>query len=232
MAFEFDPNEIDLNGSGLFSFNPLPGIDTFDDRFFQQESAANKFVLDIGIPIGLPPDSNISAALNTASDIVKPLDPFGVNAAVRGFDKLSNNQTKTWNYFKALGFTPQSAAGIMGNLMQESTPSIDPTLKQGGGGPGRGIMQWTYSERWQSLVKYANSRGLDPNSLVAQLEYMVQEMKTYKSGGQTVYDRIKVMTDIEDATNFFEKTMERAGKPMMEKRIAYAKQVYKSFTGQ
>lgn len=142
-----------------------------------------------------------------------------------------NNQEKTWNYFKALGFTPQSIAGIMGNLMQESTPNIDPTLKQGGGGPGRGIMQWTYSQRWQSLLKYAASHNMDPNDLATQLNYMVQEMKTYKSGGQAVYDKIKVMTNIESATYFFEETMERAGKPMMERRIAYAKQVYNLFAG-
>ena len=46
------------------------------------------------------------------------------------------------------------AAGIIGNLDQES--GMDPTISQYDGGPGRGIAQWSTGGRWDTD---ANSHG-------------------------------------------------------------------------
>src|SRR5215472_13538310 len=59
---------------------------------------------------------------------------------------LSPNAQTAYEYFVGQGLTSFQAAGIVGNLEQES--NIDPTIKQFGGGPGRGIAQWSAGGRW------------------------------------------------------------------------------------
>jgi hypothetical protein len=135
-----------------------------------------------------------------------------------------DNQAYVWNFFRRLNFTPESIAGIMGNLMQESGEGINPKSSQLGGGPGRGIMQWTVNQRWAELVRWAKKRGLDEWALQTQLEYIVIELNKYR-----IYDTMRSFKDIEDATYFFERKMERAGKPNMPRRIRYAQQVYGRF---
>src|SRR6476620_7954591 len=58
---------------------------------------------------------------------------------------LANNPRTAFNYFVSKGLTQTQAAGIVGNLMQES--SVMPTAVQPGG-PGRGIAQWSVGGRF------------------------------------------------------------------------------------
>src|ERR1700683_922620 len=51
------------------------------------------------------------------------------------------NEKTAYDYFGAKGLTNFQAAGIVGNLDQES--GVDPTIDQENGGPGRGIAQWS-----------------------------------------------------------------------------------------
>src|ERR1043165_8022257 len=61
---------------------------------------------------------------------------------------LTNNPHAAFNFYKAKGLSDVQAAGIVGNLMQES--SVSPTAVESGGGPGRGIAQWSIGGRWNS----------------------------------------------------------------------------------
>lgn len=132
------------------------------------------------------------------------------------------NRAKVWNMLVDKGFTNQAAAGIIGNLMQES--GVDPKSNQGGGGPGRGIMQWTVNERWASLQTWAKKRGMNSRDLDTQVGFMIKEMKDYG-----VYNKIRRMDDYKEATKYFEDTMERAGIPNMENRYKYAREALKQF---
>lgn len=143
----------------------------------------------------------------------------------------TTNAAKIWNYLIINhNFTPHGAAGVIGNLMQESSPNIDPTFKQYGGGPGRGIMQWTVSERWASLLSWATGAGRDPNDLYTQLDWMIMEMKSYKHKGNSVFSYFLTINDVKEAVYLFETTMEKAGKPLMEKRYRYAQSVFDNFS--
>src|SRR4051794_15363078 len=51
------------------------------------------------------------------------------------------NDKVAFDFFLGKGLTPIQAAGIIGNLDQES--GMSPTISQYGGGPGRGIAQWS-----------------------------------------------------------------------------------------
>jgi cell wall-associated NlpC family hydrolase len=132
----------------------------------------------------------------------------------------NSNGQKVFNTLIKQGFTREAAAGVIGNLMQES--SVDPNSHQGGGGPGRGIMQWTESQRWQDLIKWAGKRdiwGLD-----TQVGFMLKEMsdRGFTSG-------YKTMTSVTGATQSFESTMEAAGTPNMAARFGYANAALKSY---
>ena len=104
-------------------------------------------------------------------------------------------EKKTW---KGRGFTPQeedvlkflqergitdraALATILGNIKQESR--FDTIICEGGRRTGYhnchsggfGLIQWTTSGRYRGLGQFAAKYGLDPNSLDAQLRWMVNE---------------------------------------------------------
>lgn len=138
----------------------------------------------------------------------------------------NNNAEKIYNQLIAEGFTPQAAAGVIGNIMQES--GADPTKKQYGGGPGRGLIQWGTGkgsgERYDRLTKWAKENGKDPLALETQYQYMMMEMKE-----RGTYRRLKGVTDVNQATLLFEKEMTQAGKPMMENRYKFAQSAIKQY---
>lgn len=158
-----------------------------------------------------------AGARSTASD-KGDSGRMGVGAQVGG----SSNAAKVWNMLMAEGFGAAAAAGIIGNLQQES--GVNPLSNQGGGGPGRGIMQWTNTERWASLKSWAHRRGVSARSLSTQVEYMLKEMRDYGVLGQ-----MKNIDDVQKATDFFQYKMERAGEPNMPARYKYAREALKQF---
>jgi len=124
----------------------------------------------------------------------------------------------------AKGYLPEQAAAIIGNLMQES--GCDPGVYQGGGGPGRGIAQWTESERWATLCQWAQGRG-DPWSLPIQVAFMLEEMATNINSYND--NQFRGIRDLTVATEYFCETYEGAGIPQMDTRIREAQQAYQDF---
>lgn len=160
----------------------------------------------------------------------------------------NSNAEIVWNFCISQGFTAQTAAAVIGNMQQES--GVDPAKCQGGGGPGRGLLQWEEgSSRYAALVQFASQRGTTWSDIQAQLLYFVQEapsqfeaytghgVHTYPSGAvawiaeKMTFDQFKALTDIPWATEAFERVYTRASQPLMEKRIAYAQAAYQQFNG-
>lgn len=133
-----------------------------------------------------------------------------------------DNGQKVFNTLTSMGFSKQAAAGVVGNLQQES--GVNPLSRQKGG-PGMGIMQWTDNQRWAQLTKWAKNSKLDPNSLDTQVKWMVKEMKDYG-----VWGPLSKLTDVHGATDLFEKRMEAAGMPMMANRYKYADSAYQQYS--
>lgn len=80
------------------------------------------------------------------------------------------NVQYVFNQALARGYTPQQAAGIAGNLMRESSPTINPYLvNPNDAGPGNdsvGIAQWNRG-RLQNLLNYDPATGeVVPNEFV------------------------------------------------------------------
>lgn len=114
-----------------------------------------------------------------------------------------------WDTLRCNGFTEQAAAGVLGNLQQES--GIDPTTVQSGG-PGMGLAQWSRGGRWDygpnSLLAFAAARGLDPWDAETQTRFMIYEMKLGWGGFDLA--AFRRMTDILAATIYFHDVYERS----------------------
>ena len=143
-----------------------------------------------------------------------------------------------WAYLTTkLGMSEAAAAGVMGNMQQESgcLPNVNQTS-----GSAYGLCQWD-GDRKTKLMKIANYQNLS-----VQLDYLASELPyQYWSKSGTIndidganysyssmtYDQFKQMSDVAQATIKFEAAFERAGKPAMSKRLTYAKGYYELFTG-
>ena len=113
-------------------------------------------------------------------------------------------------FFMGKGLSPAQAAGIVGNLQQES--NIDPNA------PGGGIAQWI-GDRWTNLVNFAAANGTSPNDFQTQLNFLWQELNTSESGSLTA---LRQTNDPAAAAQSFSDNFERPGTPMMQNRIQYA----------
>lgn len=75
----------------------------------------------------------------------------------------TDNQSKVWNFLISNGLKPFQAAGIFGNLMQESGGQLNPkALEHNGDGvdgyTGHGIVQWSWV-RWRTDYGKAGPRS-------------------------------------------------------------------------
>ncbi len=84
-----------------------------------------------------------------------------------------------FNYFQKQGIAPHIAAGIVGNLEQESGNFRDDVIqgtKTGDYGTAFGIAQWR-GKRWTGLHDWAKKTGQNPLTLDAQLGYVLKEAR-------------------------------------------------------
>ena len=72
-------------------------------------------------------------------------------------------------YFEGQGLSANAAAGVTGNLQQES--GLNPA------DPGGGLAQWT-GGWFTAMSAYASSQGLTPSGIQGQLEYIVYDLRT------------------------------------------------------
>lgn len=129
----------------------------------------------------------------------------------------SGNAQQIWNYLTSQGLNSKAAAGIMGNLQQES--GLNPNA------PGGGLAQWIGS-RGQALNQYASANGMSPNSLNAQLGYLMTELKSGQYGSISA---LNSQSSASAAAQYFEQNFEKAGTPMMSNRVNYANSYYDQY---
>lgn len=110
----------------------------------------------------------------------------------------NNNQEKVWNYLVGtMRFSAIQAAGIMGNIQQES--NFSPTIVNKSSG-AYGLIQWL-GGREKGLEAFAREQGKEKSDLGMQLDYMKKELESsYKV---RVLDPIRASTSLEDATRIW-----------------------------
>jgi hypothetical protein len=144
---------------------------------------------------------------------------------------LSNAEQTAFNYFVNKGLTPTQSAGIVGNLILES--SVIPTAVEYGGGPGRGIAQWSVGGRWDTshndnITAYANTHGGSRWALGTQLDFIWYELTTFSGYGLA---QLKATTTVTGATVAFMAKFEVCGTCNQTGRVNYANQVLAAYGG-
>lgn len=114
-------------------------------------------------------------------------------------------------YVKQHNLPAHVAAGIVGNLVQES--DLRTTAKEKGNtGNGRGIAQWDVRNRWPAFLKWATKAGKDPYARDTQLDYVLVE----PGWGDVALSKIMNSKDSDDATMAFGKSFERPNEKYAE----------------
>lgn len=151
--------------------------------------------------------------------------------------KGNSNAEMIWNFLKAEGFTDEGAAGILGNLEQES--NCNPAKAEGvydrdvyeiPPTGGYGICQWTTKDRVDGLIRMAAQMGKPVYDMSVQLAFMRQEASDPNSIFYC-WDEMKKSTSIESATALWQTAFERAGQPEMSSRLQYAQDFYNAYHG-
>jgi hypothetical protein len=185
-------------------------------------------------------DPNDELTCSSASDEANtPSDDAGSSCPLMG----SSNIEKAFNYFHICKkLSSVQAAGILGNLIQESgvNPKAPNPAASGGGG---GIAQWE-GGRWDNLQAYAKKMGKPWTDLHLQLDFLWKEMPSQHPGPDQVKDfdkvpgisrstnaveAMKLAKTTKQAAWAWELTMERASDPRMDNRIKYANQTLQKY---
>jgi hypothetical protein len=99
-----------------------------------------------------------------------------------------------YDWLTKRGYAPHQAAGIVGNLVQES--GVRPVGATGDNGTAHGIAQWR-GPRFQALQQYAVQNGADPNQIDTQLGFLDHELNTSERGAG---DMLRNSQDVRGAT--------------------------------
>lgn len=168
-------------------------------------------------------------------------------------------EKKVWDYLtKTMNLSPEQAAGIMGNIMQES--GFNPTARNRASG-AFGLLQWLgprlrgsipcdpntgmpirklgKNDYW-GLINFAKAMGKDPSDIEAQLAYMGWEL-TQNSYEKSKFQKVVgIPTYSEDpestvaaVAQSWRRNIERCGEAEAHdaRRAAYGIQYYKKFAG-
>jgi MYXO-CTERM domain-containing protein len=167
-----------------------------------------------------------SVASLTFSGCLGP--PQTVDETAEGLGTAFANDKPAFDFFVAKGLKNFQAAGIVGNLDQES--GVNPASVQFGGGPGRGIAQWSVGGRWDTsandnVLTYAKIQGESSGSLNLQLEFIWYELNTFGYG----FSQLEATTNVTDATVVFMDKYEICGTCAQTQRISYAQSVLNAY---
>jgi hypothetical protein len=177
--------------------------------------------------------SNLARIDDTCKSLNVTPTPTKPSAHQRA-DSTFPNDHAAYDFFIAEGFTDYEAAGIVGNLDQESGDS--PTAVQSPPCPcGEGVAQWTIGARWNveqdnNMVWYATTLpgSPSPKTLSPQLHFIWYELKTFPNYGLSA---LQSSENVTNATITFETDFEGCGDCDQGNRIEYAEAVLSAFGG-
>jgi hypothetical protein len=146
----------------------------------------------------------------------------------------TNNMEKAYNFFLSNEIPggplkPCQAAGIVGNLIVESTQNgdISPTALNNPEG-SYGIAQWNPNagkpSRLSQLREFASVNNLPVDSLYTQLRFIVYELFVVPENFGMA--KLLAAEDVETACSVFEKYYEKPALGTSAKRLSSAREIY------
>ncbi|PRY38452.1 hypothetical protein CLV58_109179 [Spirosoma oryzae] len=123
-------------------------------------------------------------------------------------------------YTEQKGLAPHVAAGIVGNLQQES--GFNPRAV-GDSGTSHGLAQW-HNERWQGLQQAARQQGRDPYDPYFQLDHVLSE----PGESASVLNKLNQTRTASEAARVFGRSYERYNPVQANEagRAAYARRLH------
>ena len=146
-----------------------------------------------------------------------------------------DNVEKSFRYFVSKGLSDLQAAAIIGNLMVESSATLDPKIIEGGArgenmtvGTGYGIAQWTDKVRQDGLRAMAAKQNKSIGDLGVQLDWLWKELN---SSEKAALEDLRKQKSVEDATLSFQNKFERPldKQKSIKLRTDYAKKVLSTY---
>jgi TP901 family phage tail tape measure protein len=179
------------------------------DRFNEMIEGVNEFTnkISFGLIPAIEKLHHLSGAGQGSGEITTTI-PGGVSF---GSKSELAKQGSIMGFFEAKGFSPAAAAGIVGNLRQESSLNPEMNTKE-----GIGLASWIGSRR-TALEQFAKAKHAPVLDAGVQLEFMFKEMQSRGDISPLINAK-----DPGEAARIFEKLFEGASKPMMNKREEYA----------
>ena len=214
----------DFNPDFSYYKNSEPEVITRKDALFGSISAPDGFFWN--------PSGNLVPRTAQQQE-EKPFDSSFMNDMAQTHSEPSQNITytakqdlqgakkKAMEFFQSKGLSAHQAAGIVGNLIIES--SLNTTIK-GDGGKALGIAQW-HPDRQEGLKNLAKRRGTEISDLNTQLEYVWEELNT---GYKNALSKILNSKNVKEATTAFMTHYEKPGIPHFEKRLKEAENLLSS----
>jgi hypothetical protein len=131
----------------------------------------------------------VTPVVTAVEEVVQELEAIPVEPEPQRWVGKNFTQTEqeVLDFLQEMGIDDRAAlATILGNIKQESR--FDTKICEGGRRTGYdgchrggfGLIQWTTYQRYMGLGRYAKRNGLCPNSLEAQLGWMVNEREWKK----------------------------------------------------
>lgn len=147
-----------------------------------------------------------------------------------------NNPETALGYLMSVGdgqkLTIAQAAGIVGNLQQESGENLDPKATNG---THTGIAQWDNVYRFPKLTEFAKFINADPYEIGTQLRYLAWEITLnnewtdHKGSYSSALTSIRAVSTPEEAATAFEAKFEKSGGSALDKRQANARALYDKY---
>lgn len=130
-----------------------------------------------------------------------------------------------YQYFIQKGYSPVASAGIVGNLIHESTGGSGVNTKIENGIGAFGAAQWL-NERRTALNNFASRMGLSPSDRKAQADFLLHELNTTHTKAKIGLQNAKT---VDEASNVFLNKFEIPGKHDTSgpSRAKYANQIYR-----
>lgn len=222
------PEIVDENGMARYKITSLLNPMLTLGSVFRLESKylAGLFRVEHGTHSG----SNFETVVTCAptDDVSRYVPPVKKTTGSGGGGGLSSGTANTdliWNFLINEGFSPAAAAGVMGNIYQES--KYDPNSENEIG--AYGLFQWL-GDRRVGLEITAEQFGVAVNDLMFQMQYFIIEVT---SGGESNsfsdyggIEGFKQLTDPIAACDIFEACFERSGGSAMWDRENEAQKIY------
>lgn len=124
-----------------------------------------------------------------------------IQAVLKNEDGSVNTETdiwKIWSILRSNGISEAAAAGIMGNLNQEST--FNPADSNGS---YTGIAQWDNENRFPALQKWCQENGKNAETIEGQTEFLIYEAPSMFNSNLTWEKFKSINGDVDGATEAF-----------------------------